>query len=94
MGHSYIGILINEQNAQKEPLERVFDALAYPYYFNQNSEVHRLVTDPSTLENVLEYYEKTDSRLLDHILLLDMKRLTPLHLARQNQIIKSLFILL
>jgi len=78
----------------KEYSERNFDSLVYPYYFNQQSELHHNINDSVALQQILSNYEETDVRLLDHILLIDSKRKTPLHLATDNEVSKSLNTLL
>ncbi|TNV87578.1 hypothetical protein FGO68_gene12312 [Halteria grandinella] len=94
ISHSYLGILINEKNALKEYTNRTFDPLAFPYYFNQRSELHHYITDPQAIDLILQNYEERDSRLLDHILLITKERATPLHFAVVNDISKSLNLLL
>jgi hypothetical protein len=43
------------------------------------------VNDPVALEQLLNHYEEVDQRKLDHILLLDKNRLTPLHIATESE---------
>lgn len=82
LGTSYLTLLINEQNALNYDEEKQFDPLIYPYYFNLESELHHIVNDPSTLDLLLKHYEQHDIRILDHLLLLDHKGRTPLHVAK------------
>ena len=72
----------------------MFDPLAFPYYFNRQSELHSLVSDPTALDQLLTYYEEKDQRYLDHILLGNSNGLTPIHIATHAEVSKTISILL